>query len=56
MATSILKHQKKLKKMWTLKSEFNNDNYNILDLNTLTSAEVEIIKNNIPEFIEKYYN
>lgn len=42
--------------MWTLKSEFNNDNYNILDLNTLTGAEVEIIKNNIPEFIEKYYN
>ena len=40
---------------WTVRDEYNNDNWVLPDLNTIDSDIIEKAKKSVPEFFEKYY-
>jgi hypothetical protein len=40
---------------WQKKAEFDNENYALPDLNTLTSAEIQIVQKYMSEFLNEFY-
>jgi len=54
METSILKHQKKQRKMWELKKEY--EGLIIVgDFNLLNDNEMKTINDSAPDFLNKYF-
>ncbi len=42
--------------MWEIKTEFNNENYALINLNSLTSDDIEIVEQFMLDFLNEFYS